>query len=76
MPLLSHKKRLHRALTDLTALNLIPAVKRRIADQMLVCPPQDMAQLRQQATLADTFIAELRLLVNSGELDYDGNSAK
>lgn len=71
MPTLSRKARQIRALKDLEATELGKAVKRRIADQCLTCPPDEVIMLRIQATMVDSFLSELRQLVQDGELKYN-----
>ena len=71
MPRLNFKQRQLRALKDLEQTGLIAAVRRRLADDCLKCPPGEVDGYRQRAALSDTFLAELRILVNSGELEYD-----
>ena len=68
---LSVKGRQLRALKDLEATGLVQAVRRRIADQCLVCPPDEVPMLRVRAALLNDFLTELRALVNAGELKYD-----
>ena len=73
MPKLSYKQQASKALDLLESSKLIPAVKRHLADELLTCPQSEMGQIRQRALLADTFLLELRALVNQGDLKYSGN---
>ena len=74
MPRLNGRQKLIKALEVIEEAQIVPQVKRSLADQCLTAPNADIALIRARANLADDFLQSLRDMVNSGELEYRGNT--